>query len=226
MLSMMGLVMTVAVFAVAKRVYKRIPLLFLSPLLVVPTTLVVILSTTDITYGEYLAGAKWISSLLGPATVAFAIPIYKNLPLLRRYALEIGLSAVLGSATALLSSVLPALWLHLSPETATSLAPRSVTTPVAMDISRSIGGVPTMTAVFVIVTALVGVMAGPALIRWLQIRTPVARGALFGTGAHAAGTARAFEFGDVEGTVASLSMIAAAGATLVLTPVLWPLIGG
>lgn len=177
-----------------------------------------------VSYATYMGGGQWLSFLLGPATVAFAIPIYKNGSLLRRYGLEIGTGVLIGSLIALVSSVLPARLLHLSTETVRSLAPRSVTTPIAMDISQSIGGVPTLTAAFVIVTALIGVAAGPLVIRALGIEAPVARGALFGMGAHGIGTARAFESGETEGTVASLAMIGAAAATVAMAPLVIPLI--
>jgi predicted murein hydrolase (TIGR00659 family) len=223
-LGLLSLLVTVAIYAVAKRVYRRHRRVLLSPIFVAPLLLVILLLLAGLPYQAYMAGGQWLAFLLGPATVAFAIPMYKNGPVLRRHALEIGSGVALGSLVALLSSILPALWMHLSPETTSSLAPRSVTTPIAMEISRSIGGVPTMTAVFVMITALVGLVVGPLLIRTLSLRSPVARGALLGMGAHGAGTARAFEFGSLEGTIASLSMIAAAGATLALTPVVVPLL--
>ncbi len=223
-MAVLSLLATVLIYVAAKRVYRRHRRVLFSPIFVAPLLLAVLLLLTGLPYKVYFQGGQWLSFLLGPGTVALAIPMYKNGPLLRRYAVEIGSSVVLGALVALISSVLPALWLHLSSETASSLAPRSVTTPIAMEISRSIGGVPTLTAVFVIITALVGLAAEPLLTRLLAIKSPVARGALLGMGAHGAGTARAFELGSLEGTVASLSMIAAAGATLALTPLVVPLL--
>jgi predicted murein hydrolase (TIGR00659 family) len=217
-------VLTILVYFGAKQLYRRFKTVLFSPLLVVPLVMISLLWVTAVPYATYATGTSVLSALLGPSVVAFAVPIYKNMRLIKQHGVEIGLSVVLGSAVALFSSVAMALWLRLSPETAESLAPRSVTTPVAMDISRSIGGLPPLTAAFVMVTALVGILIGPPLVRWLRLRTAVARGALFGMGAHGAGTARAFEFGQVEGTVSSLAMIGAAGATLVLTPLLLPLL--
>jgi predicted murein hydrolase (TIGR00659 family) len=216
---MLSLLVTVLVYGGAKRLYQRYRKIYLSPMLIGPLVLIVMLNAGRVSYASYMStGGQWLNFLLGPATVALAIPMYKNLDLLKKHGLEIGVSVVLGSAAALFSSVLPALWMHLGPQVVNSLAPRSVTTPVAMDISRSVGGVPSITAAFVMITALTGLVVGPLVIHGLAIRTPVARGALFGMGAHGAGTARAFEFGSLEGTVASISMIAAAGVTLALMP--------
>lgn len=223
-MGLLSLAATCLIYAGSKWVYRRHRRVLLSPIFVAPLLLAVLLLMTGLPYPQYMAGGHWLSFLLGPATVAFAVPMYKHTQLLRRYAAEIGISVALGSLVALVSSVLPALWLHLSAETAGSLAPRSVTTPIAMEISRSIGGVPTLTAVFVIVTALVGLAAEPLVVRIFSIRTPIAKGAMLGMAAHGAGTARAFELGSLEGTVASLSMIAAAAATLALTPLVMPLL--
>lgn len=219
LLSLLG---TIMIYFVAKRVYRHQRRVLLSPIFVAPLLLSILLGVSGLPYERYMAGGQWLSFLLGPATVALAIPMYKNAHLLRRYAVEIGSSVALGSLVALISSVLPALWLNLGVETASSLAPRSVTSPIAMEIARSLGGVPTLAAVFVIITALVGMAIEPSLTRLFGLRTPLARGAMLGMGAHGAGTARAFELGSLEGTVASISMILAAGATLALTPLVVP----
>jgi predicted murein hydrolase (TIGR00659 family) len=218
------LLLTVLVFWLAKKLYGRWSVLILLPILTAPIVLVVILTTAHVSYGSYMAGGKWLTYLLQPATVAFAVPMVRHFELLKKHALEIVSSVVLGSLVAIVTSMVLAGWMHLNPTLADSLAPRSVTTPIAMVISQKFGGVSTMTAVFVMVTALIGIVIGPLIIRYLSLRSAVARGAMFGMGAHGAGTSRAFEMGAVEGTVASLSMIIAAGASLLIAPTLVPLI--
>jgi putative effector of murein hydrolase len=171
---------TVAVYAISRRLYGRYKWLVLSPLLVSPVVLVLLLTWLKQPYADYAAGTGSLGFLLGPATVAFAIPMHKHFDLLKKHAVEIITSVAAGSLVALLTSVPLAKVIHLSLATTLSLAPRSVTTPFAMAISSSVGGVPTLTAVFVIATGLFGMVAGPLVMRWFAIRTPIARGALMG----------------------------------------------
>ncbi|MGZ4111425.1 MAG: LrgB family protein [Tumebacillaceae bacterium] len=217
------LLLTVVVFWLAKKLYGRWSIMVLLPILTAPIVLVVLLESFHVSYGTYLTGSKWLTYMLQPATVAFAVPMMRHFELLKKHALEIVSSVVLGSMVAIVTSMVLAGWLHLNATLADSLAPRSVTTPIAMVISQKFGGVSTMTAVFVMVTAMCGIVIGPLVIRYLSLRSAVARGVMFGMGAHGAGTSRAFEMGAVEGTVASLSMIIAAGASLLIAPLLVPL---
>lgn len=223
-MAVLSLLVTVAIYLGSRWLYRRRPRVLLNPIFVSPLLISTGLLIGRIDYGDYLAaGAQWLSFLLGPATVALAVPMYRNRHLLRRYGLELGAGVILGAAVALVTSVGPVVWLGWDWELAVSLAPRSVTTPIAMEFARTYGGEPVMAAVFVIATALVGIVVGPLLIRWLRIRSAVARGALFGVGAHGIGTARAFEFGETEGTVSGVAMILTAFATLALAPFILPL---
>jgi predicted murein hydrolase (TIGR00659 family) len=219
MMALFWLAATVGIYLASRRLYSRYKWLVLSPLLVSPVVLVLLLSWSGRPYAEYQAGAGTLSSLLGPATVAFAIPLHKHFDLLKKHALEIFASVGTGSLAALVTSVPLARLAHLSGDLTMSLAPRSVTMPFAVPLSGAIGGVPTLTAVFVMATGLFGIVAGPLVIRALSIKDPVAQGALLGVGAHGAGTAKAFEFGAVEGTVASLTMVLAGVITILITPV-------
>ncbi|MGB8955908.1 MAG: CidB/LrgB family autolysis modulator [Tumebacillaceae bacterium] len=215
-------VVTVAVFLASQRLHQRFRHPLLSPILISPLTLIVLLLTTDTSYSTYNSGGQWLSKLLEPATVAFAVPLHKHFHLIKKYAMEIVTSIAIGSTVALITSTLMAGWAHLNGQMIDSLAPRSVTTPVAMNISEALGGVPTLTAVFVLVTGISGMLLGPTLLRRLPIRNPIATGLFFGMGAHGAGTSRAFEIGELEGTVSSLSMILAAIASLLIAPWIVP----
>ncbi len=215
---------TVAVYLISRKLYGRYKWLVLQPLVVSPVVLVLLLTYLKQPYAEFRTGTASLNYLLGPATVAFAIPMHKHFDLLKKHAVEIIASVAAGALVAIVTSVPLAKVLHLSLQTTLSLAPRSVTTPFAMAISGSVGGVPTLTAIFVIVTGVYGAVVGPVLMRWLAIRTPVARGALMGVGAHGAGTAKAFELGAVEGTVSSLTMVLAGVVTLLITPAVLALI--
>lgn len=219
-----GFILTVLVYAVTKRMYRTLHFVLFSPILTSLLLLVFILASFHLSYRTYNQSASWLTDLLKPATVAFAIPLYKHFHILRKHAAEIVSGIAAGVVTAISSSVLLATSMHLQASVVNSLAPRSITTPIAMDVAREVGGVPVMTAVFVILTALIGLLAAPVVIRLLHIRSPLAQGTLYGTGAHGIGTSRAFEIGGLEGTISSLSMILAALFTLVLAPLGVPLL--
>lgn len=215
-----GLLLTIGIYAGAKRLYRRVPKVYLSPLLITPLLIIVILTQSGISYDAYNEGAKWISKLLEPATVAFAVPLYKNFQTLKRHATEIICGVAAGSVLAMVSSGMLAKWMHLSSPLATSLIPRSITTPIAMNVSEVIGGLPSMTAVFVIMTGILGSMVGPSIMRIFRIRGDIARGILLGTAAHGTGTSKAFEFSSLSGTISSISMIMAALFTLGAAPMM------
>ena len=218
----LSFLVTILVYQSSKWLYKRYPLVFLFPIITSVLTMIVFLIVSRTPYSHYMSGAKWLSDLLAPATVAFAIPLHKHFDLLRSHAVEIVGSVFTGAFTSIVSTVLLADTLHFNAQLAGSLAPRSVTTPIAMQISQTIGGVPVLTAVFVILTAFIGILVGPIVIRFLHIQSSIAKGTLFGTGAHGIGTSKAFELGALEGTIASLAMIISAGFTVVLAPFLVP----
>ena len=216
--------MTYFFYWVSKKAYKRWKIFLLSPLLVSPIVIILLLVFTRTPYDTYYGGAKWLSYLLGPATVAFAVPMHKHFHLLKKHFLEVIASITVGSGAAIVSSFFYAIWMHLGTSLTNSMVPRSITTPVAMDVSQTIGGVPTLTAVFVIITGITGSVIGPALIRLLRIEKTTAKGLMLGMSAHGAGTSKAFELGELEGTFASLGMIVAALITIILSFTMFPIL--
>ncbi|KQL44746.1 murein hydrolase effector protein [Brevibacillus choshinensis] len=209
----LGFLFTIALYLIAKRLYRFKPILLFSPLLFTPVVLVCLLIGTHTAYESYNAGGKWLAYMLQPATIAFAVPLYKHYPLLKKHAAQILVSVMSGSAVAVVSSALLALLMHVDKQVMYSLIPRSITTPIAMNVSEMIGGVPSITAVLVLITGLLGSFIGPYVISYLKIQDDIARGVLLGTSAHGAGTSKAFEIGSVTGTVSSISMILAALVT-------------
>jgi len=200
-------VATLALYAASRLAYRRFKRWWLSPLLttwVLCGALIVGLHTS---YHDYLRGTDWLAGLLGPATVAFAIPIYEQRALIARYWTILLAGVLVGSAIAVGVSWWLAGLLQFSPEMRASLLPRSITTPFAMEISQRIGGLPALTASFTAVTGLFGAAIGESLLLWLPLRSSFARGALFGMGAHGAGVAKARELGAEEGAVAGLIMV-------------------
>ncbi|QSO45566.1 LrgB family protein [Alicyclobacillus mengziensis] len=220
MISLLCTIGTVLVFLLSQRVYRRLHFVLLQPMLTSFLAVVVLLLVTHVPYHTYMHVGQYLTDALQPATVAFAIPFYRNFHLFRRHARNILLSLVSGSLIAVISSVEFARWFHLGGVIVPSLAPRSVTTPIAMEVSHTIGGVPVLTATFVIMTGIMGILVGPQLIRWLRIQSPIGQGTLMGMGAHGIGTARAFEESHEAGTIASLSMILAGCITVIIAPLL------
>ncbi|MFB5191274.1 LrgB family protein [Alicyclobacillus fastidiosus] len=224
MLSLLGIIITVVFYYACKKLYQKVRFVALTPVITCLVLVLAFLLATHIRYATYMGSAKWLTDLLNPTTVALAIPLYRNYHVLKAHIVEFLVSLLSGASVATGSSIVLARMLRLGHTISTSVAPRSVTTPIAMDISQTLGGVPTLTAVFVIITGLCGIVVGPLAIRYLRIRSSVARGALFGMGAHGIGTSRAFELGEMEGTCASLAMVLAAGLTFLLAPVLVPVL--
>ena len=224
LLKIVSIFITYFVYWLCKAAYKRWKIVLLSPLLISPIVIILLLVLSHTPYNTYFGGAKWLSYLLGPATVAFALPLYKHFQLLKRHLFEVIASVTVGSGVAIVSSFFYAIWMRLGTSLTNSLVPRSITTPVAMDVSKTIGGVPTLTAVFVIITGITGAVLGPALVRLLRIEKSTAKGLMLGMSAHGAGTSKAFEMGELEGTFASLAMIVAALITIILAFTMFPVL--
>jgi predicted murein hydrolase (TIGR00659 family) len=218
------LTLTLAAFQAGSWVYERSghkP--FLNPVMTAVVLLVAILTLTQTPYPVYFEGAQFVHFLLGPATVALAIPLYRQFERVRRSALALVVSLLCGSLTAIGTAVGLGWLLGASRETLLSLAPKSVTAPVAMGITEQLGGLPSLTAVLVILTGILGAVIGPMVLNLLRIRDWRARGLAMGTASHGIGTARALQVNELAGAFSGLAMGLNALATAILLPVLWRL---
>lgn len=218
---LLWLSMTLAVYLAGQWLFRRSGgrALF-NPVALAITLLVMLLLLTGTPYATYFSGAQFIHFLLGPATVALAIPLYLHWDRVRRLFLPILAGLLTGSLTAILSAMAIAWLLGGSPQTLLSLVPKSVTTPVAMGIAEKIGGLPSLTAVMVILTGVIGAVAAPALLKGLRIHDDAVKGFAIGVAAHGIGTARAFQISGLAGAFAGLAI----GLNAVLTALLAPLI--
>ena len=214
-LSVLCLVVTLALYFANKRLYRRFHRLPLMPLVFTPILLVLILVFGHISYQNYMGEAHWLLWLLGPATIAFAVPVYDNLAVIKRH----WMSLTAGVTTAVVVAVTSSVWLArlftLPDEIQRSLAVRSITTPFALAAAKPIGGQPELVALFVVITGVFGMAVGDALFMRLAIREGMAKGAGFGAASHGAGTARSYELGPQDGVVASLVMMLS-GVVMVL----------
>ena len=218
---LLGLTATLLAYLAGVWLFKRSgqkPLC--NPVLIAIVLLSLLLWATGTPYPRYFDGAQFIHFLLGPATVALAVPLHAYWRRLRQMALPLVAGLLAGSATAAFSAMGLARLFGASPETVFSLGPKSVTTPIAMGVAEQIGGIPSLTAVLVILTGILGAMCFPSFFRLLGIRNHATQGFAVGLTAHGLGTARAFLVSEEMGAFSALGM----GLNGVLTAVALPLI--
>jgi predicted murein hydrolase (TIGR00659 family) len=218
---LLWLTATLAAYAIGDACFRaagRAPVV--NPVLIAVSLLAALLYATGTAYPTYFEGAQFVHFLLGPATVCLALPLWDNLPRVRRAALPLIAALLAGSATAIGAALGIAYALGITGETLASLAPKSATAPVAIGISQAIGGSPTLTAVLVILTGITGAVVATPLLNLMGIKDWRARGFALGVAAHGIGTARAFQVHPTAGAFAGLGM----GLNAVLTALIAPAI--
>ncbi|MEN5018476.1 LrgB family protein [Erwinia sp. Eh17-17] len=217
-LSIGCLLATLMVYFLNKRLYRRWHRLLLMPLVMTPMVLVALLLVAHISWQDYIGESRWLLWLLGPATLAFAVPVYENMAIIRRHWLSLSAGVITATTVAVCSSVWLARLLALPETIQRSLAVRSITTPFALAAAKQLGGQPDLVALFVVITGVFGMAVGDLLFLRLAIRQGLAKGAGFGAASHGAGTARAYELGQQEGVVSSLVMMLSGVVTVVIAP--------
>lgn len=220
------LTLTVVAYLVADAIaikFGRAPLA--NPVLMSVMILAPILWLSDTNYTTYFEGAQFIHFLLGPAVVALAIPLYANIKLVHAAIIPMVASLIAGSLAAAGSAVLLARAFGLSHELIVSVSPKSTTAPVAIGISETLGGFPTLTAMLVILTGIIGAITVTPLMNALRIRDYRARGFSVGVAAHGIGTARAFQVNEVAGVFAGIGMALNALMTSILVPLVLAALG-
>lgn len=218
---LIGLTATLIAYVFAFRIYERARFSPLAnPVMISVAILVTVLTVTGTPYKTYFDGAQFVHFLLGPATVALAVPLYTQLPKLRSNVLPLLAGLVAGSVAAVVSAVGIAYALGASPEVVRSLAPKSVTIPIAMGVSEKIGGLPSLTAVLVMATGIIGAVSATGLLNLLRVRDYTVRGFATGVAAHGIGTARAFQVSQEAGAFSALGMGLNGVLTAILVPVM------
>jgi predicted murein hydrolase (TIGR00659 family) len=216
-----GLATTLVFYQLGCRVQTRCggnPLC--NPVLIAIATIIGLLLLTGIDYHAYFKGAAWVHFLLGPATVALAIPLYKNIGEIRRAGVAILGAVAAGAVVASGSAVVIAWSLGASPAVIRSIAPKSVTTPIAIGVSAQLGGLPDLTAVLVVATGVLGALCAPEIAAFVGIRTWRARGLAAGLAGHGIATARILAMNETAGAFSGLAM----GLCGLLTAVLLPFV--
>jgi predicted murein hydrolase (TIGR00659 family) len=195
-----------------------------NPVLIAVVLVALLLHATGTDYPTYFEGAQFVHFLLGPATVALGVPLYRNLAQVRRNLLPMAAALAVGSVVAVVSAVGIAAALGVPRAVLVSLAPKSVTAGIAMGVSEALGGVPSLTAALVIATGIIGAVMVTPLMNALRIRDYAARGFAVGLASHGIGTARAFTVDPVAGTFAGIAMGLNAVVTAVIVPLMATLV--
>lgn len=191
-----------------------------NPVLISGALIIALLYVSNTSYQTYQEGGKLIHFLLGPATVALAVPLYSHLRLIKKSLLPIAVALVVGALTASASTIVIASYFDLSNETILTVAPKSVTTPIAMGIAEKIGGIPELTAVLVIMTGIIGAMTATHIVKFIGISDPRSTGFSIGVSSHGIGTARAFQISEEAGAFSSIGMSLNGLATATIIPIL------
>jgi predicted murein hydrolase (TIGR00659 family) len=223
---LLGLTATLLAYQLAYAIYARTKFNPLAnPVAIAVAILVLILTVSDTPYQAYFDGAQFVHFLLGPATVALAIPLYQQVEKLKRDWFALLAGAVIGSAAAIATAMGFAWLLGASPATILSIAPKSVTTPIAMGIAEKIGGLPSLTAVLVITTGILGATLARGILNLMKVDDHGIRGFALGVTAHGIGTARAFQVSAEMGAFSGLAMGVSGVLTALLLPLMLKLIG-
>jgi len=219
-LSLLCFVITLALYYFNKKLYRQKRTILLMPLLFTPVVLVLLLVMTHVSYQDYIGETHWLLWFLGPSTIAFAVPVYENLKIIRRHWMSLSAGVLTAIIVAVSTSVWLAKVLALPIDVQRSLAVRSVTTPFALAAAKQLGGQPDLVALFTVITGLFGMAIGDMMFLRLAVKSRLAKGAGLGASSHGAGTAKAYEMGPEEGMVSSLVMMLAGVVTVVIAPLI------
>ena len=219
-----GIVISLIAFELGKIIYNKTKLPIFNPLLTSIIIVIVILKIFNIDFELYNKGGQFINMFLGPATIVLAVPLYKQFELLKKNFLPILLGITIGSLVGILSIISISVFLKLDNLITISLLSKSVTTPIGIEITNQLGGLAPVTVLAIILSGIVGAIIAPPVCKVFKITNPVAIGVGIGTSSHAVGTSKAFEMGETEGAMSSLSIGIAGVITVFLAPLCYNLL--
>ena len=213
-----GMFISIGAYLLGIWLKKKTGLAVMNPLLVAVVAVIASLSLFQISYEDYYQGARYLNYFLTPATVCLAIPLYRQLALLKQHLLAVGVSIFAGVLGSVGSIYLMSAAFRLEHIHYVTLLPKSITTAIGMGVSEEAGGIVTLTVVSILITGILGNIIADGLFHFLKIEEPIAKGLALGTAAHAIGTARALELGEIEGAMSSLAIAVAGLLTVVVAP--------
>lgn len=214
-----GVFITFAAYVLGLFLKKKFKAVLFNPILISVALIMIVLVIFDVDYDAYYNGAKYISYLLTPSTVCLAIPLYEQFQLLKKNAVAILVGILCGTLTSLLGVFVFAFIFGMDHASYVTLLPKSITTAIGMGVSEELGGYVSLTVAVIIITGLIGNMLAEVLCKICRITDPVAKGVAIGTSAHALGTAKALEIGEIEGAISSLSIVVAGIMTVVFASI-------
>ncbi|WP_427169789.1 LrgB family protein [Fusobacterium nucleatum] len=215
-----GLIISYFSFEIGKWVFKKTQSPICNPFLIGTSIVIAILKIFDISTEEYYKGAGMILFLLGPATVALAVPLYKKWDLFKKFFIPVTTGAVVGSFVGMVSVIILGKLFGMDNQLIFSLMPKSITTPFGIEVSSMLGGIPSITVVSIMLTGITGNVTAPLISKIFRIKHSVAVGIGIGVSSHAVGTSKAMEIGEVEGSMSALSIVFAGMLTLLWAPLL------
>lgn len=215
-----GIMISLLAFEFGCILYNKTKIAFFNPLFISQTIIILFLLKFHISVESYNKGGQLISFFLGPATVVLAVPLYKKLKLLKENAFAILTGITVGSAFGMISIILLSNVFGLNQALKLSMVPKSVTTPIGMDVSSQLGGIPAVTVAAILITGILGAIIGPYICKIFRIKDNLSIGIAMGTASHALGTTKALELGETEGAMSSLSVGIAGLITVMLAPVM------
>ncbi|CCV63946.1 Integral membrane protein [Alteracholeplasma palmae J233] len=217
---------TVVLYGLALLLQKKSKLSFLNPLLISSLVMIGILKILNISYTEYNEGAKFLTLLIGPATVALAIPLYQYFEVLKKHYKIIGITIVLGALIHAITITALIFIMNSDKQLLATFLPKSVTTPIAKEIAVQLGGIEQLTIVVVIVTGVFGSVIAPYVFKAFNIKSSIAQGLSLGISAHAVGTSKAVELGEIQTTMATLGLILSGILTVLIAPIFYNIFSG
>lgn len=219
------LALTFAVYYVATIIRKKTGIILLNPILITIAVMICYLKFADISYTTYNEGGKYIEFWLKPAIVALGVPLYKHLDSIKQHFIPIFLSQLAGSIVGIVSVVVIADLMGATNEVIISLAPKSVTTPIAIEISSALGGIESLTAAVVVCVGILGAVIGYRTMSIIKLRDDISKGLAMGTASHAVGTAASMEVSPIHGVYATLGLIINGVLTSFFAPIILRIMG-
>ena len=215
-----GVILTILFFNIGIYIQKKTNKPIFNPLLIAILGIILFLSITKIPYESYKLGGDRINFFLGPVTIVLAVPLYKQFDLFKKYLLEILIGISCGVVVSFISIKLIGHFTNADVDIINSLIPKSITTPMGISLTKTLNGVEAITVVSIILTGILGAIISPIVFKIGKINNPVAKGIALGTSAHALGTTKALEMGEVEGAMSSLSIGIAGIITVIVVPII------
>ena len=218
--SLFGFIVTIIFFNIAKHISIKFKNPIFNPLLITIISIIMFLKITNISYESYKIGADNINFFLGPVTIVLAIPLYKQYEVFKKYFREIVVGISSGVISSFILVVGIGVFANVDIQIINSLIPKSITTPMGISLTKELGGIEAITVVSIVLTGILGAVIGPYILKKGKIENPIAKGIAMGTSAHALGTTKALEMGEVEGAMSGLSIGIAGLITVIVVPII------